>query len=132
MKTSDDLVAALRRTTPHPPSTKEKARIFQALRIAVNQEIEALEEALPAIRDALEPGGVLAVISYHSLEDRVVKRAFREWSRTCVCPPGLPVCMCRGEALGTTLTRSPVGASDVEIRCNSRSRSARLRAWRAA
>jgi 16S rRNA (cytosine1402-N4)-methyltransferase len=132
MKTSDDLVAALRRTLPHSPSTKEKARIFQALRIAVNQEIESLEGALPEIRDALEPGGVLAVISYHSLEDRVVKRAFREWSRTCVCPPALPVCGCRGKPLGTTLTRSPVGASETEIQRNPRSRSARLRAWRAA
>jgi 16S rRNA (cytosine1402-N4)-methyltransferase len=132
IRTSDDLVAALRRTTTHAPSTKDKARIFQALRIAVNQEIEALEAALPAIRDVLEPGGVLAVISYHSLEDRVVKRAFREWSRSCVCPPELPICVCRGEPLGTTLTRSPVGASDVEIQRNPRSRSARLRAWRAA
>jgi 16S rRNA (cytosine1402-N4)-methyltransferase len=132
MRTSDDLVAALRRTTPNAPSTKEKARIFQALRIAVNQEIEALEAALPSIRDALEPEGVLAVISYHSLEDRVVKRAFREWSRSCVCPPELPICVCRGQPLGTTLTRSPVSASDVEIQRNPRARSARLRAWRAA
>lgn len=132
MATSDDLVAALHRAMPHAPSAKEKARIFQSLRIAVNQEIEALEKALPNIRDALEPGGVLAVISYHSLEDRVVKHAFREWSRSCVCPPALPICVCRGEPLGTTLTRSPVGASSDEVQGNPRARSARLRAWRAA
>ena len=87
-------------------------------------------QALPRLRDALEPGGVLVVISYHSLEDRIVKDAFREWSRDCVCPPGLPICRCRGVALGTTLTRKPVGASPREVEENSRARSARLRAWR--
>jgi len=131
-RTSDDLVAALYAVWGGPPSQSDKARIFQSLRIAVNDELEALERALPALRDALEPGGVLAVISYHSLEDRVVKRAFREWSRSCVCPPQLPVCGCRGEPLGETLTRSPVEASDDEIAGNARARSARLRAWRAA
>jgi len=130
--TSDDLVAALYAVWGGPPSQSDKARIFQSLRIAVNEELEALERALPALRDALVPGGVLAVISYHSLEDRVVKRAFREWSRSCVCPPQLPVCGCRGEPLGETLTRLPVGASDDEIERNPRARSACLRAWRAA
>ena len=112
------------------PEAGEKARIFQALRIAVNRELEALDQALPALRDALLPGGVMVVISYHSLEDRMVKRAFREWSRHCVCPPEIPICVCRGEPLGELLTRSVVRPSEAEVTGNPRSRSARLRAWR--
>jgi 16S rRNA (cytosine1402-N4)-methyltransferase len=131
-RTSDPLVAALSVVRGRAPSARDKARIFQALRIAVNRELESLEEGLPALRDALLDGGVLAVIAYHSLEDRIVKRAFREWSRSCVCPPRIPVCRCRGRALGTTLTSSPVRPSEAEIRRNPRARSARLRAWRRA
>ena len=114
------------------PDAADKARVFQALRIAVNDELEALEQALPLLREALLPGGVLVVISYHSLEDRMVKRAFRSWSRACVCPPELPICTCRGEALGEVLTRSVVRPSEEEMAANPRSRSARLRAWRKA
>ena len=132
LRISDDLVGALAAALGRSPSTKEKARIFQALRIAVNEELQALERALPALRDALTPGGVLAVISYHSLEDRRVKHAFREWSRSCVCPPGIPVCTCRGRPLGEVLTRSPIRPSDQEVARNPRSRSARLRGWRKA
>ena len=88
--------------------------------------------ALPRFRDALAPGGVLVVLSYHSLEDRMVKDEFREWSRECVCPPQLPICRCRGRALGETLTRKPVSAGEEEVRTNPRARSARLRAWRKA
>jgi 16S rRNA (cytosine1402-N4)-methyltransferase len=87
---------------------------------------------LPALRDRLRPEGVLAVIAYHSLEDRRVKQSFREWSSKCICPPELPVCRCRGRALGETLTRRVVVASDAEIEANPRARSARLRAWRKA
>lgn len=129
-RTSDDLVAALASALGRRPSARDKARIFQALRIAVNDELTALREALPALRDHLRPGGVLAVIAYHSLEDRIVKRAFREWSRSCVCPPRIPVCRCRGEALGKELTRGPLRPSEDEVARNPRSRSARLRAWR--
>lgn len=132
LETSDDLVAALTVALGRPPSAKEKARIFQAVRIAVNEELEALEAALPAIRDVMTAGGVMVVIAYHSLEDRVVKNAFREWSRSCVCPPELPACMCRGEALGETLTRKVVRPGDDEVQRNPRARSARLRAWRRA
>jgi len=96
----------------------------------VNQELESLNRALPEIREALVPGGVLAVVAYHSLEDRIVKHTFREWSRECVCPPRIPVCRCRGRALGTTLTRGPVRPSRDEVNANPRARSARLRAWR--
>jgi 16S rRNA (cytosine1402-N4)-methyltransferase len=132
LRSSDDLVAALAVSMGRPPSSKEKARIFQAVRIAVNQELEALEAGLPAIRDVLKVGGVMVVIAYHSLEDRTVKNAFREWSRACVCPPELPVCRCRGAALGETLTRKVVRPSAEEVEQNPRARSARLRAWRRA
>lgn len=130
--TSDDLVAVIVRVMGGGVSAQDKARIFQALRIAVNGELEALEAALPALRDALVAGGVLVVIAYHSLEDRIVKHAFREWSRVCVCPPELPVCACRGRALGETLTRKPVRPGDEEVERNPRARSALLRAWRKA
>lgn len=130
--TSDRLVQAIDRALGPRTETADRARIFQALRIAVNREIEALEGALERFREALAPGGVLAIIAYHSLEDRLVKNAFRDWSRSCVCPPGLPVCRCRGRALGETLTRRPVSASPEEVAANPRARSARLRAWRAA
>lgn len=131
-RTSDQVVAALAVVLGRSPSPRHKARIFQALRIAVNDEMEALESALPAIRDGLVDGAVLVVIAYHSLEDRVVKHAFREWSRSCVCPPKLPVCRCRGRPLGTVLTRSPERPDADEVERNPRARSARLRAWRRA
>jgi len=126
---SDDLLEAIGRAMPRA-NVQDRARIFQAVRIAVNGEMEALEEGLPRLREALTAGGVLVVLSYHSLEDRLVKKAFREWSRECVCPPGLPVCHCRRGALGELLTRKPVMAGLDEVVVNPRSRSARLRAWR--
>ena len=132
LETSDDLVAALAVTLGRSPSMRDKARIFQAVRIAVNEELEALERGLPAIREAMNDGAVMVVISYHSLEDRVVKNAFREWSRACVCPPELPTCTCRGRPLGETLTRRPVRPDAAEVAANPRARSARLRAWRRA
>lgn len=133
-QTSDDLNAVLDAVLGRGRGLEpaDRARIYQALRIAVNEELTVLERALPALRESLAPGGVLVVLSYHSLEDRRVKDAFREWSRSCVCPPKLPVCRCRGVALGETLTRKPRKASEQEIRENPRSRSVRLRAWRRA
>lgn len=131
-RTSDDLVAALSASRGTAPSQRDKARVFQALRIAVNQELEALERGLEGILPALMPGGRVVVISYHSLEDRMVKLTFRDWSAACVCPPELPVCACRGEPLGTTLTKKPVRPTEDEVAANPRARSARLRAWRKA
>ncbi len=98
--TSDDLVNAIRAVSGPGAGPPDFARLFQAVRIAVNDELEGLERALPAFRDALKPGGRLAVITYHSGEDRLVKQSFREWARSCVCPPGLPVCTCRGPSPG--------------------------------
>ncbi len=128
--TSDHLVEAIQRGIGPRADMQDRARIFQALRIAVNQEIEALEQALPRLREALMPGGVLVVLAYHSLEDRIVKEAFREWSRACTCPPALPVCRCGGMPLGETLTRKPLFPTEVEVQENVRARSARMRAWR--
>ena len=129
---SDELVGAVQVTLGPRAAPQDFARIFQALRIAVNDELGALEEGLSGIRDMLQSGARLAVISYHSLEDRIVKREFREWSRSCVCPPELPVCRCRGVALGTTLTRRPLRPTRTEVDRNTRARSARLRVWERA
>ena len=129
---SDDLVGALRATMRRSPAPRDKARIFQALRMEVNDELGALREGLDTLRDALAAGGRMAVISYHSLEDREVKHRFREWSRDCTCPPVLPVCVCAGQAAGETLARRPVRPAPEETAANPRARSARLRAWRKA
>jgi len=109
-------------------SLKSVARTFQALRIAVNDELVSLERGLRAITDRLEDGARLAVISYHSLEDRIVKRFFRDLETDCICPPDLPVCGCDEEREGEVLTRRPVRPADEEIERNPRARSARLRA----
>jgi len=131
-RTSDDLVDAIRAVLGPRSGPPDFARLFQAVRIAVNDELSGLERALPALRERLVAGGTLVVIAYHSGEDRIVKNAFREWSATCVCPPRQPVCTCRGRPLGTTLTRRAVNASADEVIQNPRVRSARLRAWRSA
>ena len=129
--TSDDLVGAIRETLGPRSGPSDFARLFQALRIAVNQELEQLELALPALRAAVAPGegGGIAVITYHSGEDRIVKNAFREWARSCVCPPKQPVCTCRGHPLGRVLTKRPVRPTSGEIGANPRARSARFRAF---
>lgn len=129
---SDDLVNAIRAALGPTTGPSEFARLFQAVRIGVNDELSGLEHALPDLRERLTAGGTLVVIAYHSGEDRIVKNAFREWSATCVCPPKHPICTCRGRALGETLTRRPRSASDTETALNVRARSARLRAWRHA
>ena len=130
--TSDDLVNAIRAALGPRSGPSDFARLFQAVRIAVNDELGALARALPALRDTLVPRGRIGVIAYHSGEDRVVKHAFREWGRECVCPPQQPVCTCRGRALGTVLTRRAVTPDDAEIAANPRSRSARFRAFEVA
>jgi 16S rRNA (cytosine1402-N4)-methyltransferase len=119
-----DLVAGVvgRREKIHPAT-----RTFQALRIAVNAELEALEEALPQARDLLRPRGRLAVISFHSLEDRLVKRFYQQEARDCICPPEVPVCTCEHRATMRTITRKPVRPDEAEVARNPRSRSARLR-----
>jgi 16S rRNA (cytosine1402-N4)-methyltransferase len=102
-------------------------RTFQALRIAVNRELEALEQFLPQTLQVLRPGGRLAIISFHSLEDRIVKQFMRKESRDCICPPRQPVCTCGHKATLREVTIKPVRPQENEIRNNARSRSARLR-----
>ena len=114
--------AAARRTGPHPAR-----RVFQALRIAVNDELEAIRVALQETLDILAPHGRVAVITFHSLEDRIVKHAFQEWARGCICPPDFPVCRCHQEPKVDIITRKPIMPSDDEISRNARARSAKLR-----
>jgi 16S rRNA (cytosine1402-N4)-methyltransferase len=129
-RTSDDLVGPIRAILGPRSGPGDFARIFQAIRIAVNDEINSLEAALPKMRDMLFPAGTISIISYHSGEDRVVKNAFREWSRSCICPPQQLQCNCRGRPLGKVLTKKAISASNEEVGRNPRARSARLRAWR--
>jgi 16S rRNA (cytosine1402-N4)-methyltransferase len=126
---SDDFVNAIRAVLGPRSGPPDFARLFQALRIAVNEELEMLAAALPAFREALVPAGRMGVITYHSGEDRIVKNAFRDWSRECICPPRQPICTCRGRALGRVLTKKPVFPSPDEIASNSRARSAQFRAF---
>jgi 16S rRNA (cytosine1402-N4)-methyltransferase len=102
-------------------------RTFQALRIAVNRELEVLPGALKEAVDLLEPGGRLAVISFHSLEDRIAKRFFREESQGCICPRNIPVCVCQHRSSLALVTKKAVKPTEAEIKRNPRSRSARLR-----
>jgi 16S rRNA (cytosine1402-N4)-methyltransferase len=125
------LVDVVRASIPAPARFGEghpAKRVFQALRIVVNHELDSLEAGLPAAFDMLRPGGRLAVISFHSLEDRIVKRFLRDLARGCTCPPELPVCVCGHEPEVRLLTRKPVRPSAREIGDNPRASSARLRA----
>ncbi len=119
-----DLIASFsnRKQRTHPAT-----QIFQALRIAVNDELGALERGLPAAIELLKPGGRLAVISFHSLEDRFVKQSFRELSTDCICPPQQPICTCDHRAVIRLPRRKATQPSSAEIAANPRSRSARLR-----
>ncbi|MEF2560297.1 MAG: 16S rRNA (cytosine(1402)-N(4))-methyltransferase RsmH [Eggerthellaceae bacterium] len=114
--------ASARRAGGHPAK-----RTFQALRIEVNGELDVLRSGLEAAIRWLAPGGRIAVISYHSLEDRIVKDVFRRMSQGCTCPPDLPVCVCGNEPILKTITRKPILPSSGEIQRNPRSRSAKLR-----
>lgn len=129
---SDDLVGAIRAVLGSRSGPGEFARLFQAVRIAVNDELGGLARGLESLRERLEPGGVLAVIVYHSGEDRTVKHRFRDWATACSCPPRQPICTCGGVAAGTLLTRKPILASETETTANPRARSAHLRLFRRA
>lgn len=117
--------AGARRSGPHPAK-----RTFQALRIAINGELDALEKVMEQIEHVLKPGGRIGVISFHSLEDRIVKKVFQQLSGRCTCPPGFPVCVCGRRQVLFPLTRKAVTPSAAEITANPRARSARLRAAR--
>ena len=128
LQRTSDLRQVVEKVVKGPHRIKSLARIFQALRIAVNEELDALNEFLPAALAALRPGGRLAVISYHSLEDRIVKQFFKRQEKGCTCPPEFPVCACGKQAQVRILTAKPATPGPEEIAVNSRARSARLRA----
>jgi 16S rRNA (cytosine1402-N4)-methyltransferase len=126
-----ELVEAIKSAIPTPARFGEghpAKRVFQALRIEVNDELGALERGLPAALDVLRPNGRLAVISFHSLEDRIVKRYFQKLERGCVCPPDFPVCVCGREPELRRLNRKAIRPSPQERALNPRAASARLRA----
>ena len=132
IETAEDLATLIERVAPGNPRIRRRihpaTRVFQALRIAVNTELDALAEGLAAAVDLLRPGGRLVVLSYHSLEDRIVKRFFAAERRGCVCPPELPVCVCGRNPRLRLVTRPSLTPTAAEIAANPRARSARLRA----
>ena len=128
INTTTELRKVISTIVPPRYLNKSLSRIFQALRISVNSELEALAEVLKNFINYLKPGGRMVTISYHSLEDRIVKQAFREHARNCICPPKLPICQCNQKASLQILTPHPIIPSEEEINTNSRSRSAKLRA----
>jgi 16S rRNA (cytosine1402-N4)-methyltransferase len=132
-KRTCELVDTIKQAIPTPArfgAGNPARRVFQALRIEVNDELGSLERALPLAFELLEPGGVMAVISFHSLEDRVVKEYFAGKARGCTCPPDFPVCACGGKATGAVLTPKPLVPGERELELNPRSASAKLRALR--
>ncbi len=128
MRTTRDLAAAIERGADARHLHKSLARVFQAFRIAVNRELEVLEQTLVEGVDLLAPGGRIVVIAYHSLEDRIVKHLFRREASSCLCPPRTPVCICGKTARLRILTNKPIEPDAEELLRNPRSRSARLRA----
>ena len=102
-------------------------RTFQAIRIELNRELDVLKNSLDDMIEILNPGGRLCIITFHSLEDRLVKNKFRRWSTACTCPPEFPVCVCGGKAKAKLITRKPIEANTQELEENRRSRSAHLR-----
>ena len=132
VSTAEELAALIERVVPPNPRIRRRThpatRVFQALRIAVNEELDALIAGLAAALDLLRPGGRLVVLSYHSLEDRIVKRFFQAERRGCVCPPELPVCVCGRNPRLRLVTNPSLTPSATELDANPRARSARLRA----
>ncbi len=129
-ETTGQLAEAIASAMPPAVRRKDKnpaRRSFQAIRIAVNGELDALSEGLDEIFDLLAPKGRFCIITFHSLEDRVVKQRFRQWATACTCPPELPVCVCGGVEKAKLITRKPIEAGEFELENNRRSRSAKLR-----
>lgn len=125
--TTDELVDAISRAVPRGGGIHPATRTFMALRIAVNDELEALDQALPQATELLRPGGRLAIISFHSLEDRLVKQFIQREAKDCLCPPRVPICTCRHRATLRAITRKPIRPTASELDENPRSRSAKLR-----
>ena len=127
LRTTRQLAAAIESVIPRRGHIHPATQTFQALRIAVNQELERVENFLPQAVAALKSAGRLAIISFHSLEDRIVKEYFRRESRDCICPPRQPVCTCGHKATLKEISRKPITPGEAEIKANPRARSAKLR-----
>ena len=131
IETTSQLVSIIDASIPKKFREKDGShparRTFQALRIAVNDELDPLADAVEMLADMLKPGGRLCIITFHSLEDRIVKNAFRTLANPCTCPPGMPVCVCGKKSTIKLITRKPITASDEELNENPRARSASLR-----
>ncbi len=128
LATTLELAVVVRRSAAPTTEIDRATRTFQAIRIEVNQELEELKQALPILVSLLNPGGSIAVISFHSLEDRIVKQYFDQQSRDCICPPKQPICTCDHPVTLGKLTTKPITADSHEIAINTRARSAKLRA----
>ncbi len=127
-KTTTDLAELLESVTPQKYLFKRLSRVFQALRIEVNGELDSLKEFLKESVTLLKPGGRLVILTYHSLEDRIVKEFFKEEEKGCICPPHFPVCVCNKISTLKILTKKPVSPSAAEVATNRRARSGKLRA----
>ena len=127
LQTTRQLAAVIEAVLPRKGHIHPATKTFQALRIAVNDELDRVENMLPQAIAALKPGGRLAIISFHSLEDRIVKEYFRRESRDCICPPKQPICTCGHKAALKEISRKPIIPGEVEISANPRARSAKLR-----
>lgn len=129
IKTTMQLAELVKSSVPQKVRREKNPckKTFQAIRIAVNGEFEHLEKGLESAFGCLKPGGRLAVITFHSLEDRIVKKQFAKWCQGCICPPDFPQCVCGREPEGRLVNRKPLMASDSELAVNNRSRSAKLR-----
>lgn len=128
IETTFDLVQVVNKAIPKKAQDKNPAiRTFQAIRIEVNRELEVLEKSIEAMVARLKPGGRLAIISFHSLEDRIVKNSFRYLASDCLCDPAAPICTCDKEAQIKIISKKPISPSQLELENNTRSRSAKLR-----
>ncbi|MBP9510747.1 MAG: 16S rRNA (cytosine(1402)-N(4))-methyltransferase RsmH [Fusobacteriaceae bacterium] len=127
IETTGDLVAIIKRAYPERASKHPAKKTFQAIRIEVNKELEVLENAINKAVDCLKVGGRLGIITFHSLEDRIVKTMFKDFSTDCICPPRLPVCICDNKAKVKLITKKPIIPSEDELTHNKRAHSSKLR-----
>jgi 16S rRNA (cytosine1402-N4)-methyltransferase len=127
IETTDELVGVIKKVIKEKTKKHPAKKVFQAIRIEVNKELEVLEQTIDKAISLLKPGGRLAIITFHSLEDRIVKEKFRELSKDCVCPPEIPICMCNHKASVKLITRKPIAPSKEEMKTNRRAHSSKLR-----
>ena len=129
IETTDELVDIIKMSMPESAKrgSHPARKTFQAIRIEVNRELEVLEQVLEQALEVLNPGGVISVITFHSLEDRIVKHKYIEWSKGCICPPGSPICICGNLPKAKIINKKAIEPSEQEKKNNRRSQSAKLR-----